>query len=133
MYLVYDSLACYLSLTANISTYEKTEVDVEATLSLTCNATGSPYPGAMFWVRNGKVLSNDSRVTVTTQNRGVQFESELSVSSIELADGGLYSCIVNSGVEGAIASAEINVTVRDGKQILFACNMTAIPVTVDRI
>ena len=114
MYLMYDSLACYLSPTANIGTNEETEVDVEATLSLTCNATGSPYPGAIFWVRDGKVLRSDSRVTVTTRNGGVYFESELNVSSIELADGGIYSCIVNSGVEGAIASAEINVTVRDG-------------------
>lgn len=116
-YLMYDSPACYLSPTANIGTNEETEVDVEATLSLTCNATGSPFPGAIFWVRDGKVLRSDSRVTVTKRNEGVFFESELNVSSIELADGGLYSCIVNSGVEGAIASAEINVTVRGGKHM----------------
>ena len=104
-----------LSPTVDISTHGETEIDVETTLSLTCRASGNFYPDTIFWAHGGEVLSSSSRVSITTRKYGGYCESELNVSSVELADGGMYSCIVSGGADTAAAAvAEINVTVREG-------------------
>lgn len=107
---------CSLSSTAEITISGDAEVDSAAMLSLTCNASGNPYPDNIFWVHDGKVLSSNSRVSITTHKYEAYCESKLNVFSVELADGGLYGCIVNGGVDAeAVAVAEINITVREGK------------------
>lgn len=101
--------------TVTISTHGVTEIDIETTLSLTCRASGNSYPDTIFWAHSGVVLSGSSQVSITTHKYGGYCESELNVSSVELADGGIYSCIVNGGEDTAAAAvAEINVTVRQG-------------------
>lgn len=101
--------------TVTISTHGVTEIDIETTLSLTCRASGNSYPDTIFWAHSGIVLSGSSQVSITTRKYGGYCESELNVSSVELADGGIYSCIVNGGEDtAAVAVAEINVTVRQG-------------------
>lgn len=100
---------------AEISISGEAEVDSAAILSLTCNSSGNPYPDSIFWVHDGKVLSSNSRVSIAIHKHGGYCESELNVFNVELADGGLYGCIVNGGVDAeAVAVAEINVTVREG-------------------
>ena len=45
---------------------------------------------------------------------GTQY-SYLMVHSVEHEDAGLYTCVMNSGGGGGTASAELNVTVREGE------------------
>ena len=110
------SPVCSLSPAAEVSILGDAEVDSVAILSLTCNASGDPYPDDIFWVHDGRVLSSNSRVSITAHKYRGYCESELNVFSVELADGGLYGCIVNGGVDAeAVAVAEINITVREGE------------------
>ena len=85
---------------------------VESTLTVTCEAEAT-NPDIVYFVRNGVVITSDSRVTVTAYVG----HSTLAVHSVEQVDAGLYSCIMNSGSDSGTASAELNITVREGESM----------------
>lgn len=76
-------------------------VDEFENLSLICSATGKPTP-SILWLRDGTVLSNNSRRTITSSNSitndgKMLTTSTLMVPEVLLADKGTYTCRAVSG------------------------------------
>lgn len=88
-----------------------TEVAVESNLTITCSSQAI-HQDLIYFVRNGMVLTSNANVTVSFLGLGY---SVLTVYRVEQEDAGVYSCIMNSGRDGGTASAELNITVREGK------------------
>ena len=56
---------------------------------ITCGSYGNPKP-VVTWSVNGRILTNDSRVTVIRGN--------LSIRNVRRNDTGVYTCIVQNNV-----------------------------------
>ena len=101
---------------AQISTSGLTDVGIGSNLSISCQATARNRD-RIYFVRDGLILETNSRYSVYTSTGN----STLTVYGVEQVEGGLYGCIMNSGVDGGTAAVEFNVTVREGES-----GMTAI-------
>ena len=67
---------------------------------LRCVGSGSSSPPSVVWVRNGKQMVADSRITITEVSLlVVQRSSELQISNFSLSDAGVYQCIFTEGAE----------------------------------
>ena len=100
-----------------ISTSGLTDVGIGSNLSISCQATARNRD-RIYFVRDGLILESNSRYNIYTHYIGY---STLRVYGVEQVEGGLYGCIMNSGVDGGTAAVEFNVTVREGES-----GMTAI-------
>ena len=67
-----------------------------------CTANGMPLP-KIEWLFDGTVLFSDNRITVDSNNvsssdgRGGFSVSTLTISTVQLSDGGMYTCRAVSG------------------------------------
>jgi hypothetical protein len=96
--------------TATLTIEGPTEIGVESTLSISCHADAINFD-LIYFVHNEMILTSTDTVSVSM---GTQ-HSYLMVHSVEHEDAGLYTCVMNSGGGGGTASAELNVTVREGE------------------
>ena len=74
-----------------------------STISMACTAYGVPLPTSILWYQGSTLLTNDSRVTIYTEElteNGSQFLlSILEICSLTDEDAGSYSCYVET-IEG---------------------------------
>lgn len=62
-------------------------------VTLKCNVTGVPKP-RVVWKKDGKLVTNSSRYTVTTDVTAVAFTlSQLQIRKVTKGDIAVYSCI----------------------------------------
>ena len=99
-----------------------TEIGVESALFISCHANAINFD-LIYFVHDEMVLTNTDTVSV-----GIGTESSyLWVDSVEHEDAGLYTCVMNSGGDGGTASAQLNVTVREGESdtaVVCYCELT---------
>ena len=82
-------------------------VHVGVDVTLNCNVTGVPKP-LLVWKKEGELVANSSRFTVTSDNSGETFiSSQLQIKRISREDIALYSCI--SWNRGGVRSMQARV------------------------
>ena len=82
-------------------------------LALNCSVSGHPTP-VIYWLRDGQVLGEGSRVSVHRQPRS----SLLVVRAVESADGGTYSCFSNNSVGSDSERVTVSVLVRPSLSVV---------------
>ena len=91
---------------------ESVQVNVTATVVLTCVGYGTPVP-EITWRKDSAVLQNDTKYTIyeaQVDRSGITFpKSILEICNFEFEDGGNYTCTVSNGLMDD--SVNINLTV----------------------
>ena len=76
-------------------------------VTLKCSVTGVPKP-QLVWKKEGELVTNTSRFTITTDNSGENsVSSQLQIKQIAREDIALYSCI--SWNRGGVSSMQARV------------------------
>jgi len=76
-------------------------------VTLKCSVTGVPKP-QLVWKKEGELITNTSRFTITTDNSGeTSVSSQLQIKQIAREDIALYSCI--SWNRGGVSSMQARV------------------------
>lgn len=76
-------------------------------VTLRCSVTGVPKP-QLVWKKEGELVTNTSRFTITTDNSGeTSVSSQLQIREIAREDIALYSCI--SWNRGGVSSVQARV------------------------
>ena len=94
------------------------EVDAGTTVTYVCVAFGEDEPPNIFWQFGDDLLSNDSSELVTVyetqlEENGLTFtQSILELCSVELEDGGTYSCTANNSRGSNSSSFTLTVRAR---------------------
>lgn len=91
---------------------QSTSVTVGDTVLFSCVAKGYPLPNITWYDPTG-ILANDSRVTIydlPLYEGGYFFlHSVLEICSVELEDGGNYSCFANNSAGSSISEFTVEV------------------------
>ncbi|XP_015789765.1 Down syndrome cell adhesion molecule-like protein Dscam2 isoform X2 [Tetranychus urticae] len=100
-----------ISVPSLLSTFDELIVDPGKSVSLKCEATGSPMP-TITWKQDGLPIINNERfrladfVVTSPQRRLISY---VNISSISVPDGGFYTCVAANRVASASHSARIHV------------------------
>lgn len=94
------------------STFDDILVNPGSNVIISCSASGSPLPQSAYWLFNGKPIDAETDVSFgKPQVR--RFPSEvtltLNLTSIDLNNSGLYSCIFQNDLARVSHSARLNV------------------------
>ncbi|TRY69792.1 hypothetical protein DNTS_000582 [Danionella cerebrum] len=83
-----------------LQTMADTALSIEENLFWECKANGKPKP-SYSWLKNGETLTPEGRVQIEN--------GALSISSLNLADGGMYQCVAENKHGIIYSSAELMV------------------------
>ncbi|RXN03725.1 contactin-3-like [Labeo rohita] len=83
-----------------LQTMTDTSLSIEENLFWECKANGKPKP-SYSWLKNGETLISEGRVQIEN--------GALSISSLNLSDGGMYQCVAENKHGIIYSSAELMV------------------------
>ncbi|XP_045031535.1 Down syndrome cell adhesion molecule-like protein Dscam2 isoform X5 [Daphnia magna] len=84
-------------------------VDAETSVTITCHFSGSPRP-VVSWLKDGQryLVGNSGRVSSSSGDDGYTDMVQLSISSVQREDEGIYQCLAsNDEGDWAQASAQL--------------------------
>jgi predicted alpha/beta hydrolase len=104
---------------------------VNKTIQLSCRAESIPPPN-VTWIRNGRLVTNDSSGRFVVQTSGTFVKSStLTISSAQYIDRGTYECLFSNyrGVINTTTTLEVygkkienNTWAREDMKFIFECS-----------
>lgn len=97
-------------LTANFQEGKQIQIGLEKTLTLSCNATGSPIPNIVWFKNEEKILCNNQNRTKLFTEKHYQAMSAFRISNIKEDDSGNYSCVAFNTRGLQVKTVEVDVS-----------------------